>query len=168
MPAKKKKVNTIKKAVSKKRPGKKNRIVPKAENGIVPEDIVYVNGTGKPNNGRPPKYAKLSQIRSLAAIDCTEREIAYIVGMNPDTFTDLKKNNPIVAEVIASGRCEGDGSIRRKQHEVAMRGDTTMLKWLGKNRLNQSERILQHTEISNGDEIKMMLSNAIDKADIDE
>lgn len=128
-------------------------------------DIVYVNGYGKPNGpqgGRPSMAVKLSQIRSLAAIGCTGVEMANVLGMNKGTFVELKKNNPVVVEIIRQGKSEGCASLRRKQHEVAMRGDVQMLKWLGKNRLKQSERILAHTETSQGDSIYKMMREIVD------
>lgn len=167
--AKKKSVN--KKKVSKKKIIDKRRnrfkpIITKAENGIVDDDIVYVNGTGKPEGGgRPSKSVKLSQIRALASIGCTQQEMAAILGLNRDTFTVLKKNNPIVKEIVMQGKAEGKGSLRRKQHEVAMRGDTQMLKWLGKNRLGQSERILSHTETSQGDSLYKMMKDITESDD---
>lgn len=167
MAAKKKaKKKVAKKKVSKKKTAKHKplnrgrlprakQVVTKAENDAIQKDIVYTNGNGKPDNGRPPKSAKLSQIRALAAIGCTQTEMAAVCGMNKDSFTQLKKNNhPLVSDVIKFGRAEGTTSLRRRQHEVAMAGDTHMLKWLGKNRLNQSERIIAHTESSTGDTLR--------------
>ena len=100
MAAKKKKVS--KKKVSKKKTAKKKTatkkrirsktIISKAENEIKENDLVYANGSGKPANGRPSKSAKLSQIKALASIGCTHQEIASIVGMSKDTFTQLKKH----------------------------------------------------------------------------
>lgn len=160
MPKKKRKVN--KKKASKKKVAKKKRvrsqlIISTAENGIEKDDIIYVNGTGKPANGRPSKSVKLSQIRSLSNIGCTQQEMAAIVGLNRDTFTILKKNNPIVKQIIEEGRARGCCSLRRKQYTVALGGDTVMLKWLGKNRLNQSDKLTAHIENSTGDTLRKAL-----------
>ena len=133
-----------------------------AVNNYKEDDIVYVNGTGKPPNGRPSKSVKLSQIQGLASIGCTQLEMAAICGMNKDTFTILKKNNPIIKEIIDAGRAEGKGSLRRKQHHVAMQGDPSMLRWLGKNRLKQSDRIQAHIETSAGDTLRRALMGESD------
>lgn len=173
MAAKKKvaKKKTAKKRSKKKTAKKKlspDLDLPEVPKQVDESDIVYTNGTGKPDNGRPPRSARLSQIKALASIGCTQQEMAAIMGMNKDTFTIMKKNNPIIKETIESGRAEGKGSLRRKQHEVAMRGDTNMLKWLGKNRLGQSERILQHTETSAGESLKNALMGESETEDDEE
>jgi hypothetical protein len=40
----------------------------------------------------------------------------------------------------------GDVSIRRAQYDAAVNGKTAMLIWLGKNRLNQTDRVETKTE----------------------
>lgn len=130
-----------------------------ATNAVDGDDIIYSNGSGKPDNGRPPKQARISQIKSLAAIGCTQQEMYAIIGMGKDAWRMMKKNNPgVVEQAIESGRAEGCGSLRRKQHEVAMSGDPKLLIWLGKNRLKQADKALVHQETSVGDTFKKVLS----------
>lgn len=47
------------------------------------------------------------------------------------------------AEVIEKGRKQGNMSLKRKQYEVAMGGNVTMLIWLGKQRLDQTDKVEQ-------------------------
>ncbi len=164
-----------KKKTAKKLPGRhktyRSKVtVPKANNLNDDSDIVYTNGSGKPIEGRPPQSAKLTQITSLAAIGCTHQEIAAICGMSKDTFTILKKNNPSVVKAIEFGKAQGCGSLRKRQYEVAMSGNPDMLKFLGKNRLNQSDRLLMSAEISEGDSLRkaMMSVDSEDEDDPDE
>ena len=77
-------------------------------------------------------------LRNLAAIGCTEQEIATSCGLFKDTMTKAKKNNPIVPLLIQSGRDEGCTSLRRKQFSMALLGNERMLIWLGTNMLKQS------------------------------
>lgn len=84
-------------------------------------------------------------IEDLATILCTDEEIASVMGTNIeilqndanyDTFMELKKR----------GRDKGKSSLRRKQFEVAMKGNATMLIWLGRNYLNQTDNIGDDTD----------------------
>jgi len=75
-------------------------------------------------------------VKKLAAIHCTQEEIASVVGCSVDTLT----RRPEFAEVFKKGREEGKASLRRKQYEIAMNGNVSMLIWLGKQILGQSEK----------------------------
>lgn len=87
--------------------------------------------------GRPKLEIDPEQVRKLAAIGCTNLEIADIVKCSHDTLTARFK-----AE-LDEGRSQGKASIRRKQYELAMSGNPAMLIWLGKQQLGQSEKIHQ-------------------------
>jgi hypothetical protein len=43
-------------------------------------------------------------------------------------------------DIMQRGRCDCQASLRRKQYEIAMKGNVSMLIWLGKNILNQAEK----------------------------
>jgi hypothetical protein len=77
-------------------------------------------------------------VRQLAGIFCTMKEIASIVGCSVDT---LERR---FADVIDKGRDHGKMSIKRKQFETAMLGNTRMLTWLGEQHCDQKRR----TEVS--------------------
>lgn len=83
--------------------------------------------------GRPKKDIDAEQVRKLAAIDCSYAEIAAVVGCDPKTLTNR------FSQVIKEGREQGCSSLKRKQFEVAMAGNPTMLIWLGKQRLGQRD-----------------------------
>ena len=59
--------------------------------------------------------------------------MALVVGCSVST---LQRN---FDQAIKKGRACGRASLRRKQFEVAMSGNATMLIWLGKVRLGQKE-----------------------------
>jgi len=83
---------------------------------------------------RPTKDIDPEQVRKLAAIGCTNVEIASVLGCSHDTI-----ERRFLDEVNA-GRQAGKMSIRRKQYETAMSGNVTMLIWLGKQMLDQSDK----------------------------
>ena len=82
---------------------------------------------------RPKKEIDAEQVRKLAGINCSMEEIGSIVGCSVDT---LERR---FADVIKEGRTHGRMSLKRKQFEVAMGGNVSMLIWLGKNVLGQRD-----------------------------
>ena len=89
--------------------------------------------------GRPLIPIDEGQVRVLASIGCPLAEMASVLGCSQDT---LERR---FADVIETGRSEGKRSLRRKQFELAMKGDRTMLIWLGKQLLGQrDEQRLEH------------------------
>lgn len=117
---------------------------------------------GKRKTGRPVSTwseRDIEQFKSLCAIFCTEAEICSVMGVSDKTLVRLinrylyediighkqGKNDPPVTFIEAFERysATGKASLRREQFKVAKEGSTTMLIWLGKQHLNQSERIEQ-------------------------
>jgi hypothetical protein len=82
---------------------------------------------------RPKKNIDPEQVKKLAAIQCSYAEMAAVLGCDESTLTRR------FAQVIKEGREQGKMSLKRKQYEVAMAGNCTMLIWLGKNILGQKE-----------------------------
>lgn len=72
---------------------------------------------------------------------CTGTEIASTVGMHPETFYDrvVKKFSIGFTEYKTQKQAVGDGLVRRAQMKKALKGDSTMLIWLGKQKLGQRE-----------------------------
>lgn len=73
---------------------------------------------------------------------CTAVGIAATFGIEEDT---LRKRCPTdnkctFSEFSQQKRAKGDDLLRMKQFEAAMKGDKTMLVWLGKQRLGQAEK----------------------------
>lgn len=71
----------------------------------------------------------------LAKIHCTNEEIASILKTSKDT---LERR---FVDILHRGRAEGRSSLRRLQWAKAEKGDTTMLIWLGRQILRQSDKI---------------------------
>lgn len=83
--------------------------------------------------GRDKKVIPPEEVFKLAAIGSKDREIAEWFGIDEDT---LRYN--FTPELI-KGRENLKQSLRRAQIKLALSGNATMLIWLGKNILGQSE-----------------------------
>jgi hypothetical protein len=88
-------------------------------------------------------------IHQLAMYHCTDAEIAAVLKLSPEAFQQRKTADPRIAEWIRDGRSEGKASLRRTQFSLALKGDKTMLVWLGKQMLGQ--RDFNRFEISGPD-----------------
>ena len=84
--------------------------------------------------GRPPADVDPDKVYELAKIHCTMPEMVAILGIGEDT---LRRR---FAGVIEKGRSEGKSSLRRTQWKAAEAGNTTMLIWLGKQLLDQTDK----------------------------
>jgi hypothetical protein len=83
--------------------------------------------------GRPKLELDEEQIGRLASIHCSVDEIALIMGCGRDT---IYRN---YMDVVEQGRARGRMGLRRRQWEVANEGNPTLLIWLGKQWLDQSD-----------------------------
>lgn len=89
--------------------------------------------------GRPRLNIDPEQVKLLAGIGCPVDEIALVLGCDKRT---LERR---YAAVIETGRADIRKSLRRKQVELALKGDRTMLIWLGKQLLGQrDEQRMEH------------------------
>lgn len=91
--------------------------------------------------GRPKKVLDYKLIGSLAEIQCTEEEIAKILDVSVRTL----QRDAEFCRVYNSKREAGKSSLRRIQWKKAMEGNSTMLVWLGKQYLGQTDK--QDTKI---------------------
>lgn len=87
--------------------------------------------------GRPKKPLDYEAIQRLAEICCTQEEIAYISGVSVDTLQRDEEFNRVYQKGLSTAKT----SLRRKQWEMALAGNVTMLVWLGKQYLGQSEKV---------------------------
>lgn len=87
----------------------------------------------KNKGGRPKIEIDMELVEKLASIHCTLREIADIIGCDKETIRNRCK------EELTRGEAKGKASLRRRQWEVADSGNATMLIWLGKQYLGQSD-----------------------------
>jgi len=86
---------------------------------------------------RPMKQVDEQTIQKLAQLHCTYDEIASFVGVSTKT---LQRN---YVHLIKKGRETGNISLRRAQFEKALSGNVVMQIWLGKQHLDQRDKIEQ-------------------------
>ena len=101
------------------------------------------------------------QFQRLCEIFCTKAEAASVMGVtNMSTFDRLIAENfpdtPTWSEAFGVYSAAGKVSLRRKQFELALKGDRTMLIWLGKQHLGQREPYKQTADAngSSGGEVQ--------------
>ena len=88
--------------------------------------------------GRPPKVIDYELVERLSQIQCTQDEIASILDVSVRT---LQRDETFVI-IYKKGMDSGRMSLRRYQWEAAKKGNTSMLIWLGKQYLGQSEHVV--------------------------
>jgi hypothetical protein len=94
---------------------------------ITKEGIVVGRGANQ-------RVVPTDEIFKLAKLGCTLEEMADWFEVNRET---LKYN---FKSVIDRGRAETKQTLRRAQIQLALGGNASMLIWLGKNMLGQSDQ----------------------------
>ena len=92
--------------------------------------------------GRKKIEIDFKQVASMCGIKCTMSEIAAVLGVSEDTIDRRihEEYGITFAEFRKQNQGIGKTNIRRKQYELAMKGDKTMLIWLGKQWLKQKDK----------------------------
>ena len=82
------------------------------------------------------------RVDAMCAIQCTGQEIADVLGFSYNTLVRAceREQGVLFEEYFAQKRSSGKSSLRRKQYSIAMNGNPTMLVWLGKNWLGQTDK----------------------------
>lgn len=90
---------------------------------------------------RPKKQIDKNQFESLCALQCTKDEICGFFELTDKTLDRWCKETyrKSFSDIFAEKRGVGKISLRRAQYETALRGNATMLVWLGKQWLKQRE-----------------------------
>ena|SRR5277367_2356013 len=99
------------------------------------KELVVKKKFGGPQegSGRPKLAINEQSVRDLALIHCTIPEIASVLHCSQDTIKVR------FSSALHKGWEEGQMSLKRKMHDVAMAGDTKMLIWLSKQRLGYKD-----------------------------
>lgn len=104
--------------------------------------------------GRPKKEIDYKTLESLCQIQCTGEECASVLGMDYDTLNNALKKEGFegFSDYSKQKAPGGKASLRRRQYKAAMDGNATMLVWLGKNWLGQTDKheVKQETEHKGG------------------
>ena len=89
---------------------------------------------------RPKLDIDPEQVMKMAAIGCTNKEIAQVLNISIET---LQRNFP---DLLQKGRANGKAKLRRLQWQKAEEGNPTMLIWLGKQLLEQKEQPINNED----------------------
>jgi len=96
-------------------------------------------------NGRPLKEIDWDKVDDLLTAGCLGTEVAAYFDMHPNTFYDrvVARYGVSFTEFSSKRKQNGEAILRAHQYAKALgmtkEGDNTLLIWLGKQRLNQSE-----------------------------
>jgi hypothetical protein len=88
---------------------------------------------------RPARPIDLKLLEDLARIQCTDEEMASILGFTREGFRKRKQRQPELVGIIEKGKEAGQCSLRRLQWKSATNGNIAMQIWLGKQYLGQRE-----------------------------
>lgn len=101
--------------------------------------------------GRPKIELDWNEFDKLCQLQCTLREIASWFDCSEDTIERRCQDTHGMkfADYYAQRRGKGKISLRRKQFDVAIAGNVSMLIWLGKQYLGQSDKqeTVEYSEI---------------------
>lgn len=91
---------------------------------------------------RPFKEINWEEFDKLCRMQCTRKEIAAFFECDEKTISAAVEREKGISYSLYSEEkaAEGKQSLRRKQLQVAMGGNVTMLIWLGKQYLGQSDK----------------------------
>jgi len=111
--------------------------------------------TGPKGPSKPMTEKQFEQLVAMIRIQCTAIEICGILGMSEDTLGRRIAERNIegvknFADLYKKHSGEGKASLRRMQWKAAEAGNPTMLVWLGKNMLDQRDKVEQDHLSSDG------------------
>lgn len=91
-----------------------------------------------------PEFIKIDweKVSQLCQAGCSGIEISSYFGIDSDTLYNAckREHNCQWSAYSVKHREKGESLLRAKQFETAMKGNTTMQVWLGKNRLGQTDQ----------------------------
>ncbi len=111
-------------------------------------------GLGKPG------HINYVQIKRCAVISNNLDELAAFLSLTRAELEHAIEANPTIGHVIDNAWNEGNLALRKKQFDLAMNGSEQMLKWLGKNRLQQSDKVEIKQDVIDKDRAKELLQQA--------
>lgn len=122
------------------------------------------------NIGRPEKKIDWNVVETLLEAGSLGTEVAAYIGIHPDTlYRQCQETHGMTfTDYTVKYRAKGDLRLKAKQFDVAMRGDKTMLVWLGKQRLGQREKF-DHDHTTLGKEMNTIVNvNTLSNEELDD
>jgi len=120
--------------------------------------VFFTKGKVTEKGGRPQKVLTpeaLKLIENMSRVMATDEDIAGVLGCSRDTFYN-DANRELYRQAKEKGMSEGKLSLRRKQYEMAMKGNSRILEWLGRQWLKQTERIELDANVSQDEKFDLM------------
>ena len=98
---------------------------------------------------RPLKEIDKGEFEKLCALQCTEAEICQWFGVAEKTLNSWCKRTyrESFSQIFRQKRGKGKIALRRAQMQAALGGNTSLLIFLGKQYLGQSERVSASPDI---------------------
>ncbi len=94
--------------------------------------------------GRPPKPIDLKVLEELAALQCTDGEIAAALDVSPATIVNRRESDPDFLKAYTKGRERGKRSLRRILFGIATdpthKSQLGAAIWLSKQHLGMSDK----------------------------
>jgi len=95
-------------------------------------------GGKRTGSGRKKVNINLEDVEKLAALQCTEAEIASFLGVSLRTI-ERRKSQPVFAEAMEKGKARGRVSLRRSLWALAQKGNPAANIFLAKNLLGYKD-----------------------------
>ena len=99
-----------------------------------------MHGGKRAGSGRKPININVQDVEKLAALQCTDEDMAACFHVNLRTFERRRKQRAF-AEAIERGRALGRVSLRRRLFELAKKGNVAAAIFLAKNLLGYRDAI---------------------------
>ena len=111
-------------------------------------------GGKRTGSGRKKVNINLEDVEKLAALQCTEAEIASFLGVSLRTI-ERRKSQPVFAEAMEKGKARGRVSLRRSLWALAQKGNPAANIFLAKNLLGYKDYFSNEHTGPNGGPIVM-------------
>ncbi len=76
---------------------------------------------------RPFAKIDIKQVKALASRGLTREQVAYSIGITPQTYYNRVKTEPEIEEAYQHGKAEGIKAVANKLLEKALTGDNTAI-----------------------------------------
>lgn len=115
--------------------------------------------------GRPRIQINWEEFDKLCAIHATQLELAAWFKCTVDTIENAVKREKKMtfSEYYQQKAGPGKISLRRKQWDLALKGDKTMIIWLGKQHLGQTDKMDQKVDMKLHQELESLMKLPVDE-----
>jgi len=97
--------------------------------------------------GRPKVIFDLDVVEKLSGLGCTNENIAEWFSCTVRTVERRKSENPEFCRAINEGRSKLVARLRKAQLDACWNGSVPMLIWMGKQLLDQKDKVHNESEI---------------------